>query len=233
MQRFFINDVNDSIAILNQDESKHIIKTLRYKKGETIELTDGKGNIYLAELANTNPSTCEVKIIECRKEETPIEIIAAVAPTKNMARMEWLVEKLTEVGITRFVPVVCTHSERKVFKTERLKKIALEAMKQSGRAYLPKIDEIIPFPVFIEVMKDFVGQKFILSAGEHSPNFLYNIYKPGIAAITITGPEGDFTNEELQFAINNGFIPVSLGEYRLRTETAALNATVIINSVRN
>ena len=240
MHRFYIPLVSGDTCKLDEEESKHCVRVLRLKENDAVEITDGRGNLFKAVIENANPKACLLRVRAQNFEPLPNwELIVAVAPTKNMVRMEWLIEKLTEVGFTKFIPVECNNSERRVIKTERLNKIAIEAMKQSGRVYLPIIEELIPFQKLIDKYKIFDGQKFIphcqpepLGAGNNSEKkSLNSVYKKGENALVLIGPEGDFTKEEVQLAIENGFTPVSLNEKTLRTETAALSAAISVKTL--
>lgn len=217
---------------MDEEESKHCVRVLRLKENDAVEITDGKGNLYNAVIENANPKACVLRVGAQNFEPMPNwELIIAVAPTKNMVRMEWLIEKLTEIGFTMFIPVECNNSERRVIKTERLNKIAIEAMKQSGRVYLPQIEELISFEKFIDVYKNFAGQKFIPHCNNSEKKSLNSAYKKGENALVLIGPEGDFTKEEVEMAIQNGFIPVSINEKTLRTETAALSAAISLKTM--
>jgi 16S rRNA (uracil1498-N3)-methyltransferase len=232
MHRFYLPSISGDTSKLDEEESKHCVRVLRLKENDAVEITDGKGNLFKAIIENANPKACLLKITESHKEAAPNwELIIAVAPTKNMVRMEWLIEKLTEIGFTRFIPVECNNSERRVIKTERLNKIAIEAMKQSGRVYLPKIEELISFEKFIKEYHAYKGLKFIPHCNGTDRKTLSFSYKKGENALVLIGPEGDFTGEEIELAAGNGFIPVLLNEKTLRTETAALLAAISLKTL--
>jgi len=232
--RFYISEVLGVTCKLDEEESKHCLRVLRLKENDEVEITDGKGNLFKAVIENANPKACLLKITEHCKEPIPSwELIIAVAPTKNMVRMEWLIEKLTEIGFTKFTPLECHYSERRVLKTERLKRIALEAMKQSGRGYLPQIEELISFEKLVNDYKLFKGQKFIPHCNIAEKKVLSSIYKKGENTLVLIGPEGDFSEEEINLAIENGFIPITLNEHTLRTETAALSAAVSLKTLNS
>jgi 16S rRNA (uracil1498-N3)-methyltransferase len=233
MHRFYVPEVFDDTCQLDEEESKHCARVLRLKENDTVEITDGKGNLFEAVIQNANPKSCVLRIGVQNFEPLPNwELIIAVAPTKNLVRMEWLIEKLTEIGFTKFIPVECHNSERKVLKTERLKRIALESMKQSGRVYLPQIEEMIPYNKLIETSELFKGQKFIPHCNFNiERKSLHSIYTKGKNALVLIGPEGDFTNEEIQLAVDKGFIPVTLNEHTLRTETAALFSAISLKTL--
>lgn len=240
MHRFYIPEVSGDTCKLSEEESKHCIRVLRLEKDDVVEITDGKGNRFKAVIEDSHPKACVLKIGEHHKEAAPAwELTIAVAPTKNIARMEWLAEKLTEIGFTKLIPIKCHNSERTVLKTERLKKIVIEAMKQSGRAYLPKIEELVSFADLIHNSNPFKGVKFIphclpeSSKAGNDPDrkTLSSTYKKGENALVLIGPEGDFTKEEIGIAIENRFTPVSLNEQTLRTETAALVAATALHTL--
>jgi 16S rRNA (uracil1498-N3)-methyltransferase len=242
MHRFYIPSVLGDTCKLSEEESKHCVRVLRLEQNDAVEITDGKGNLFKAIIENANPKSCVLRIGVQNFEPLPTwELIIAVAPTKNNTRMEWLIEKLTEVGFTKLIPIESHTSERTVLKTERLKKIAIEAMKQSGRVYLPQVEELISFEKMINNYKSFTGQKFIphciptplKGAQGDERKVLPAAYKKGENALVLIGPEGDFTKEEVELALKNGFIPVTLNEKTLRTETAALAAAIslkVLNS---
>lgn len=218
---FYTPDILNNTE-LPVEEAQHCIKVLRKKEGDQILLTDGAGSFYDAEIIQANPKHCIVKILNTiyQPKNWDVNIQLAFAPTKNIDRIEWFVEKATEIGIDRFSPVLCQYSERKEIKNQRLEKIMISAMKQSQKAILPQLDEMIPFSDFIK--QSFEGKKFIAHCYPQKKQELKDVYKKGENALILIGPEGDFSEEEVRQAIENGFIPVSLGESRLRTETAAL-----------
>jgi 16S rRNA (uracil1498-N3)-methyltransferase len=206
------------------EEAQHCIKVLRKKEGDEILLADGNGNFYDAEILQANPKHCIVNIIRSISQEKNrnFNIQIAFAPTKNMDRVEWFAEKATEIGIDRFSPILCQYSERKEIKLQRIEKILVSAMKQSQKAHLPQLDEMQPFSQFVK--REFDGQKFIAHCYPQEKPILKEVYKKGENALILIGPEGDFSEKEVEEAILSGFQPVSLGESRLRTETAALAA---------
>lgn len=215
---------------LPEEEAQHCIRVLRLNAGDEITLTDGKGNFYRAEITAATNKRCLVKVIETIPQD-PLwqgHLHIAMAPTKNMDRNEWFAEKATEVGIDELTFLNCRFSERRVIKTERIEKILISAIKQSLKARLPKLNEMVDFDKFIA--QDFSGQKFIAHCYDGDKPLLKEVAKPGEDTLILIGPEGDFSEEEVAKAISNGFKPISLGKSRLRTETAALVATVIINA---
>ena len=229
-QLFYTPDIATT-SVLPEDESQHCVRVLRLKEGDRITITDGKGFFYNAVLENTHPKHCQVIITEQLPQKPLWDnfIHIAVAPTKNMDRMEWFVEKATEIGINTISCLRCNHSERREINLQRLNKIAISAMKQSQKATLPQIDGMTDFIKFIS--REFTGQKMIAHCAESEKQHIKEIYKPGNDALILIGPEGDFSDEEIASAIANGFIPISLGKSRLRTETAAITACHTIHLI--
>jgi 16S rRNA (uracil1498-N3)-methyltransferase len=231
VHRFYVSEVSGDICKLSEEESKHCIRVLRLQQNDSVEILNGKGKSFSAIIENANSKACLLKIMAQNFEPLSMwELHVAVAPTKNMARMEWLVEKLTEIGITKFIPVECHNSERTIVKTERLKKIAIEAMKQSGNLYLPEIGELIPLENLFDKYNSYQGQKFIPHCNDSERKTLSSVYQKGQNALILIGPEGDFTKEEVNTAINQSFIPVVLNEATLRTETAALVSAIALKT---
>ncbi|HSZ25055.1 MAG TPA: 16S rRNA (uracil(1498)-N(3))-methyltransferase [Cytophagaceae bacterium] len=210
--------------LLNEEESLHAIKVLRLKEKDPISIIDGKGHLYNAEISKANPKKCGFTIFNTIEEQKKRSyyIHIAVAPTKNIDRMEWLVEKAVEIGIDEISFLLCDRSERKNINLERIEKIAVSAMKQSMNLYLPILHEMIPFSEFAAMPQKEVGYIAHLAEGERK------LFKTEIAeknsVLILIGPEGDFSKNEIQLALTHHYIPVSLGENRLRTETAALAA---------
>ncbi|MGC6470754.1 MAG: 16S rRNA (uracil(1498)-N(3))-methyltransferase [Flavobacteriales bacterium] len=229
MQLFYTPDILTDTHILNSDESKHCIKVLRKKAGDKIQLADGKGNFYSAIIVDGNPKKCTLKIEHVEQLDCDINynLHLAVAPTKNNERFEWFLEKATEIGITTITPIVCQRSERKVLKLDRMKSILVNAMKQSNRAYLPKLNSLITFEDFIS--KNYSKNSFIAHCeGDKKPH-LKTIMTINEDITILIGPEGDFSSEEIKKAEQQGFNSISLGNSRLRTETAAIVACHTIN----
>lgn len=225
MIQFYAPDITEK-PVLPEGESQHCVKVLRHAEGDEITVTDGKGNRYACRITGAHQKHTSVEIIST--EEIPVfwpaPITIAVAPTKHLDRMEWLTEKLTEIGFDRLVPVLCRWSERKELKTERLDKIAVSAMKQSLKATVPAIEPMTPFRRFIDLTVG-VPQRFIAHCEKDAPRrLLSQAYRPGVETAILIGPEGDFSPEEIALALDAGWQPVSLGDARLRTETAALVA---------
>ena len=210
--------------VLPEDESGHAIRVLRLQEGEEIRITDGKGFFYQAIITNAHPKHCEVSIIETQQQPPlwPFQLHIAIAPPKNFDRMEWFVEKATEIGIDAITCLNCRFSERHELKTARLEKILISAIKQSQKAQLPQLKGMTDFQDFIN--QPFNGSKYIAHCDEGEKSLLNKIYHPGENALILIGPEGDFSIEEISLAVKQGFQPVSLGTSRLRTETAAFVA---------
>ena len=228
MHVFYTPDIQVSNE-LPEEEAQHCTRVLRLNIGDEITLTDGKGNFYQAEITAATNKRCQVAIKETRYREPlwPCHLHIAMAPTKNMDRNEWFAEKATEIGFDELTFLNCRFSERKVIKTERISKILVSAIKQSLKARLPKLNEMTDFHTFIQ--QDFEGQKFIAHCYEGEKKQLKEALTPGEDALVLIGPEGDFSEEEVQKAIEHGFVPISLGKSRLRTETAALVACHTLN----
>jgi len=219
---------------LPEEESGHVVRVLRHTVGDEIDVVDGNGMWYHCRIASANPKHCSVEILSSHSDSHwPYRVELAIGPTKNLDRMEWWLEKSVEIGLDRFVPLRCRFSERKELKTERLRKIAIAAMKQSLKATLPQIDEMTDFKRFIE--EPFDGQKFIAHCMDNQPrHLLSHLVQKGRDVRILIGPEGDFSQDEVSFALQNGYLPISLGDQRLRTETAALvsvHTVHLINSI--
>ena len=227
MQLFYLENPKDEI-ILSAEESKHATKVLRKKEGDILNFTDGKGYFYKAKITVADTRKCRLEIVSSQQKEKQhnYHLHIAIAPTKNMDRFEWFLEKATEIGIDEITPIICSRSERKVIKTERCNKILLSAMKQSLKFHLPKLNEAISFNDFIK--QDFNGTKYIAHCEDGEKKELKTVDKTEKHLILI-GPEGDFSQKEIDLAFKNQFKAVSLGTSRLRTETAGLVAVHTIN----
>ena len=227
MQLFFIENPESEI-VLSKEESKHATKVLRKKEGDILNFTDGKGGFYRAEITEADTKNCKLQIIssEQKPKQHNYHLHIAIAPTKNMDRYEWFLEKATEIGIDEITPIICDHSERKVLKTERCNRIMLSAIKQSLKFHLPKLNEAIILKDFLE--KDFEGHKYIAHCEDGEKTELRKEKKANKTTILI-GPEGDFSRAEIEIALQNQFNAVSLGKSRLRTETAGLVVVHTIN----
>lgn len=223
MNLFYQPHIPDGIRNLDPEESRHCIKVLRYKSGDIIHLTDGRGAFYEAVITDANSSACQFELKHTRTvEATRHTVHIAISPTKNADRIEWFVEKATEIGVDQITLLECENTERTFIKTARLEKVAVSAMKQSLKAFLPVINSLTSFKDFVERQQD--DQKFIAFVDTTNPVHLKSAAAPGTSSVVLIGPEGDFSPEELKLAIDHGFIKVSLGSSRLRTETAGLVA---------
>nr|WP_321485786.1 16S rRNA (uracil(1498)-N(3))-methyltransferase [uncultured Draconibacterium sp.] len=229
MQLFYVPDISGAEVILNETESKHAIRVLRLKEGDEIELVDGKGGFYKARIQNANPKKCQLSIIESQTDfgKKDFHLHIAIAPTKNIDRTEWFLEKCTEIGIDEVTPLLSEHSERKVIKPERLEKILVSAMKQSVKAYLPKLNGLTKLSDLLSQATE--TKKFIAHCNEGEKQHLKNVVNPSNKVLILIGPEGDFSPEEIALALENGFEAISLGNARLRTETAGVVACHIVN----
>ena len=216
-------DATSKNCVFGREESRHIIRVLRKKVGDELSITNGKGSIFVGQISDPSLQACKVEITDREKIIEPMySLHLAVAPTKNIERFEWFLEKATEIGIDEITPVICDHSERKVLKYHRLEKIIQSAMKQSLRPFLPKLNEAVKLKDFLE--QDPGGLKFIAHCQEGEKVDLKRRVAPDKDILVLIGPEGDFSEAEIDLAEEKGFWPVSLGDYRLRTETAAILA---------
>ena len=232
MHRFYAPDIEETHT-LPEVESGHCVRVLRLKEGDAIEVVDGKGNCHECHITLAHHKRCAVEI-DATHHSLPhwgSRIVVAIAPTKNLDRMEWMVEKCTEMGVDRIVPLRCRYSERKELKRERLNKIAVSAMKQSLKCTLPLIDEMTPIAEVIGMPFD--GRKYIAYCDPSVPRRLFaKEYDPDSNALIMIGPEGDFSPEEINAALEAGFLPISLGDSRLRTETAAVVACAMCHTAK-
>lgn len=225
MQLFYAPGIHPETSEFHFDkeESRHISRVLRKKEGDPIHLTDGKGHLYYGVIGLSSPKSCQV-LIE-KVEEQPAKrykLHMAVAPTKSNDRFEWFLEKATEIGIDEITPIICDHSERKVVKTDRMEKIIQAAMKQSLSCYLPVLHPPVTFREFLG--QDHPGARFIAHCYDTDRYELRRRIQPDCPVLLLIGPEGDFSEEEVALGIKSGFMPVSLSDNRLRTETAAIVA---------
>jgi 16S rRNA (uracil1498-N3)-methyltransferase len=233
MQLFYTPDINPlEVYFLEQEESNHCVKVLRLKEGDELYLTDGIGNIYKAQILIANAKSCGVKVIETEYEyqKRNFYLHIAIAPTKNLSRIEWFVEKATEMGIDEISPMITEHSERVYMKTERLEKIIISAMKQSLKAYKPKLN---PPREFSEIISSANQEKKLIGYCDNNETryLIAEAYKKAEDVLILIGPEGDFSPSEIEIAKENGFKIINMGTSRLRTETAALFALCNIHSI--
>lgn len=234
MQLFIGSLISETEAQLSEEESWHCVKVLRHKEGDDIHVMDGKGNFYRGRIISANPKNCLVKIEERTHKEfrLPYQLHIAIAPTKNIDRIEWFAEKAVEIGISKISFIQTKNSERKVIKTDRIHKIVESAAKQSMQAWIPEVSEMLPLKEFI---KDAGAAQKLIAHCQSSdlPYFARQIEHKG-EILFLIGPEGDFTIEEIKLATESGFAEVNLGSSRLRTETAALyvcNALAVMASL--
>lgn len=229
MQLFYVPNISGSKVTLDQTESKHAIKVLRLPHGAHIQLVDGDGGFYEARISDANPKRCELEIVESQLDfgKKNFKLHIAIAPTKNIDRLEWFLEKCTEIGIDEITPLLSEHSERKIIKPERLQKILVSAMKQSVKAYLPKLNELTTFKAFIG--QDYEAKKYIAHCNDGKKNHLKNEVSEDDDVVLLIGPEGDFSPEEVEWAKKYDYQEISLGTARLRTETAGVVACHIVN----
>ena len=223
MHLFYSSNISDNTITLDNEESKHLAKVLRLEMGENVHVIDGKGTRYICSILVAHQKATQLTILEKEVVNETYGIEIAAAPTKNLNRWEWFLEKSTEIGIDAIHPIVSFHSERKVLKKDRQERILVSAMKQSYKTKLPQLSELEKFKQFIT--KEFDGRKFICHCyDELQKKSLNESYKKGEKALLLIGPEGDFSKQEVELAIKEGFEPIGLGESRLRTETAAIVA---------
>lgn len=229
MQLFYGPKLNPDTPqfTFSQEESKHMVKVLRKKVDDLIFITNGNGYLFKSKILEADEKKCTVAIISVtQKEKRPYQLHLAVAPTKMNDRFEWFLEKATEIGVDRITPLLCENSERKIVKMERMEKVVQAAMKQSLQTYMPQVDQPIAFKDFIKGAS--MGQLFIAHCGDGVRKNLKLLLVPNMDTTLLIGPEGDFSPAEIDLALANGFLPVSLGENRLRTETAALFACATV-----
>ena len=234
MQLFYNPDITETNTefSFHKEECRHIVKVLRKSEGDTIYITNGRGELFIAEIILADIKNCAAKIIE-RQLQSPktYYLHMVVAPTKTNDRYEWFLEKATEIGVDEITPIICDHSERKVIKTERHQKIIQSAMKQSLSYYMPILNEPVAFSDFIK--KDVSGQKFIAHCEDSQKMPLQRVALADHKITILIGPEGDFSVEEIKMAIKNDYTPISLGKNRLRTETAAIVACHTVSLINN
>lgn len=229
MHLFYTPDIHGDEYVLNPEESKHCVRVLRLAAGENVVLVDGCGNWCNGVIVRAEIKGCQVRITDRVRDygKRPFHLHLAIAPTKNIDRIEWMLEKCTEIGIDEISLLNTAHSERKVVKEERLEKVIVAAMKQSLKAYLPHLNPMADFRQFIASCGE--KQKFIAHCHPGKKQRLDDVYRLGNDVVILIGPEGDFSEEEVTVAREYGFVPVTLGNSRLRTETAGIVACHSIN----
>jgi len=234
MQLFYNPRLDNSASqfVFSPEESNHIIKVLRKKEGDDLLITNGKGHIFEAEIILADAKKCKAQITSTTKRHRNMYWFhLVVAPTKSNDRFEWFLEKATEIGVDEITPIICEHSERKIVKPERMEKVLQSAMKQSMQAYLPKLNPIVSYNEFMDQSRE--GLLFIAHCDDDEKLELKRRVAPDKDVTILIGPEGDFSRTEIVSAYEKGFLPVSLGQNRLRTETAAIVACTTVNLINN
>lgn len=231
MQLFYSNEIIGRVANLPKDEAMHCLKVLRHKLGDELTFIDGKGGLHKGKLVEANLKKCSIEISESIYEfgKRSQYLHIAIAPTKNMDRLEWFVEKAVEIGVEEISLIASNRTERSIVKVERLEKIALSAAKQSLKAYVPIINPMIKFKEFIK--KNYSDNKYIAHLVDENRKELKDEISNSKSNLILIGPEGDFTVEEVKEALKANFVPVALGQSRLRTETAAMYACAVASII--
>lgn len=226
-------EIHHNQFVLSEEESKHAIRVLRLAVGDSLYLVDGRGGWYTAEILDAHPkrTTLHISDVQQDYQKSPYYLHIAIAPTKNIDRIEWFIEKATEVGVQEITPIICEHSERKEVKVDRLVKVAVAAMKQSLKAYLPKINPPISFSQFLNNGCKSSVEYYIAHCAEGEKFYLNDRAKVAGKYLILIGPEGDFSEKEIQRCLDAGYRPISLGNSRLRTETAALTSCLEISII--
>ncbi|GAB3225005.1 16S rRNA (uracil(1498)-N(3))-methyltransferase [Algoriphagus aestuariicola] len=232
MQLFFQENIERPLTYLDEEESKHLIRVLRKKQGDSIRLTNGKGQVFEGVVSEANPKRAVLNILSV--EDVPEDgfyIHLAIAPTKSPDRMEWMVEKISEIGFHELTLLETINSERSFLKTDRLQKKMISACKQSLKYRTPTIKATTKLSELFNAGEFDDYQKFIAYVDEDHENHLFDVALPNKRYLILVGPEGDFDAKEIQTALDNGFVPISLGKSRLRTETAGLTAVQILQVI--
>jgi len=234
MQLFIGSELDASTLFLTEEESWHCAKVLRKKNGDILSVIDGFGNLYSGKIVSDNPKKIllSVESKEKKNQTRNYKLHVAIAPTKNIDRIEWFVEKAVEIGVDEISFLQCKNSERKILKIDRIQKIVESAVKQSVQFYIPKVNDLLAYAKFIEQQASY-NSKFIAHCQTPNLPFLTKILKPKADSLILIGPEGDFTMEEVNLAKSIGFQEISLGNTRLRTETAALYAVNAFSVLSN
>lgn len=232
MHVFYAPDI-ESTLLLPEEESHHAVRVLRLQVGDTVQVVDGKGGVFQATIAVADAKKCLLNSLEAmgQVKGRSYSLHIAIAPTKNMDRLEWFTEKAAEIGIDEITPIYCRFSERKNLKTDRLQRILVSAMKQSIQPTLTRLHEPCSFKELVASSQADV--KCIAHCHEAEKQFLAHAVQPGQKILVMIGPEGDFSEEEVAMALDAGFVPVSLGESRLRVETAAIVACHTVSLVND
>jgi 16S rRNA (uracil1498-N3)-methyltransferase len=230
MEFYYSNNILGNQILLDEDETNHLVKVKRFKSGEKVQVTDGLGTIYLSALTRVDKRQAVLEVLEKSLfKKRPYQLHIAIAPTKNIDRTEWFVEKATESGIEEITFLNCAHSERKIIKEERMQKVMISAMKQSLKPYAPVLHPLIGLKEFVTQQQN--GTKVICATSAPFTSTLHKNYQKGNSLIVLIGPEGDFNESEIHLAVTNDFQLTTLGESRLRTETAAISVCTIYNFI--
>ncbi len=230
---FYVEDIMLSTLsiVLNEETSKHIVQVLRMQNNEQLQLTDGKGNLFVAEITDNNRKKCVVKIVRTTTDNRPptTDTIIAISLIKNANRFEWFLEKATEIGVTAIIPLICSRTEKQHFRQDRMQGILISAMLQSQQTRLPLLHEPVKFETFIKTKFDNTQKMIAHCEAENGKQQLSSqLLNPSTSKLICIGPEGDFSKEEIAFALQHNFTPVALGETRLRTETAGVVAAALL-----
>ena len=224
-------DPTQKEIVLDEDTSRHVVQVLRMKEGEKLNLTDGKGHLITAEISDAHKKHSSVKILDSRlTSHISRKISIAISLLKNTSRFEWFLEKATEIGVSEIIPLICERTEKQKFRYERMKGICISAMLQSQKTWLPILQEPNQFNHLVIEPLDY-QQKFIAHCEEANLKNDLSTFKPVNHSMILIGPEGDFTKQEIELALQNNFIAVSLGETRLRTETAGIVAVTLLSHI--
>lgn len=233
MQLFYNSEISSKTTQVTFDkiESKHIVRVLRKKENDVLKITNGKGFLFDAKISFASDKKCIAEIVSSKERPKPwnYHVHIAIAPTKLNDRMEWFLEKATEIGVDEITPIICANSERRIVKLERFEKIIQSAMKQSLKFTLPKLNEPVKLNDFLKQGID--GQVCIAHCEEQEKTLLQSVVKSSEKTTILIGPEGDFSSEEIKKCLAKNMTPISLGESRLRTETAALVAVNTISFI--
>ncbi len=229
---FYSSEIKTGVIyfVLNEETSKHVVQVLRMQNGEQLQLTDGTGNLFTAEITDNNRKCCAVKILETTGSQRPAtNVTIAISLVKNSTRFEWFLEKATEIGVCEIVPLLCSRTEKQHFRHDRMKNILISAMLQSQQTWLPVLQEPVKYADYIKNIQQGEGlQKFIAHCEESEKKQLHQHISASANQLICIGPEGDFTKDEIAVAVQNNFVPVALGNTRLRTETAGVVAAALL-----
>lgn len=233
MKRFYSNNIQNNFIYLENEEAQHCTKVLRCKTGDSVEVLNGNGILYQGIISSIQKHEVQISIEKILKESTknPNKLSIAICPTKNPARLEWFLEKATEIGIVNIYPVISERTEKQTIKQERLQQITISAAKQSGQLFFPTLHPIQSLKAFYN--SPFQFDNYFIAYCEDEKQHLKNVYKKNKTALLLIGPEGDFTKEEIEMAVNKNYIPVSLGNSILRVETAGVVACTIVTTVNS